>query len=297
MPQGDDFITDPTPAPPVDPETPPAATAGTAAPASVPEVDDLAAPAPADDSPAPSPPDETPEQLQRKSDRAFAAMRRANDAQAARIAALEARLTPTPDPTLDRRPGQAPAPAAPAASQAPQPENYPTHAAYVQDVAKWAVEQHEQVKAATATATSIQTAWESQETQAKTKFADYDEALAADTTRYHPAVLEAIQTSDQGAEVAYHLATHPEDATRIAALAPGAALRALGRLEAQLAPRSEGTSAPAAAASPDPTPTPTPKPRPLAPVGGAGTGGSTVAPDQLPYDEYVGWYKKTFGSR
>jgi len=253
-------------------------------------VDDDAASAPADDvTPAtPTPPDETPEQLQRKSDRAFAAMRRANETQAARIAALEARLTPAPTPA------PTPPPATPAASdQAPQPEAFATHAEYVQAVATWAVQQHEAVKAQAATATSIQTAWESQEAQAKTKFADYDEALAADTTRYHPAVLQAIQTSEQGAEVAYHLATHPEEATRIAALAPVAALRALGKLEARL----EAAATPPAVPAPTPTPTPTPKPRPLTPVGGAGIGGSTVSPDAMDYEEYSAWYKRTYGSR
>jgi hypothetical protein len=147
----------------------------------------------------------------------------------------------------------------------------------VQAVAQWTVQQHEQTKAAQAEQTAITTAWDTQEAQAKTKFADYDEALAADTTRYHPAVLQAIQTSEQGAEVAYHLATHPEEAARISALAPVAALRALGKLEARL----EAAATPPTAPSPDPTPTPTPKPRPLTPVGGAGTGGSTVSPDAM----------------
>ncbi len=279
MPQGDDFTTasaDPTPAPaPVDPETP-------AAPA--PGADDPAAAAPVDDTPAPPvPPEETPEQRQAKSDRAFASMRRANDAQAARIAALEARLTPPPD--------RDPPPAAPAARQAPAPESYGTHAEYVQAVATWAVQQHAAVQQAQTAAATVQTAWEAQESQAKTKFADYDEAIQADTTRYHPAVLEAIQTSDQGAEVAYHLATHAEDAARIAALPPVAALRALGRLEAQL------QAAPVAAASLDPTPPPAPKPRPLTPVGGAGAGGSSVSPDQMSHEEYSAWYKRTYGSR
>jgi hypothetical protein len=287
MPQGDDYITSaPTPAPaPVD-ETPPAA------PASVPEVDDDAAAAPADpETPAtPQAPDETPEQAQKRADRAFAAMRRANETQAARIAALEARLPPPVAATGPAPPP--PPPPAEASDTAPQPETFATHADYVQAVATWAVQQHERTKEATATATSLQTAWEAQEAQAKAKFADYDEVLAADTVRYHPAVLQAIQTSDQGAEVAYHLATHPADAARLTALAPVAALRALGRLEAQL-------EAPpvAAAASPDPTPPPPPKPRPLAPVGGAGSGGSTVSPDQLSYEDYTAWYVRTYGSR
>lgn len=280
MPQGDDFIMDVplTPAPaPVD-ETPPAAPA--------PVASDPAAPAPVDPPPAPSIPDETPDAVaQRRRDAAFAAQRRENQALKARLDALEARTSPAPT--------SPPSPAAPVSGATPpSPEAFATHAQYVQAVAQWTVEQHEAVKEATTTATHIQTAWDQQEAQAKTKFADYDEAIAADTTRYHPAVLHALQTSEQGAEVAYHLATHPEEAQRIAALAPGAALRALGRLEAQL------QAAPvAAAATSTPTPTPTPLPTPLAPVGGAGPGGSTVSPDQLPYDEYVAWYKKTFGTR
>ncbi len=288
MPQGDDFTIDVppgsgpgqalTPAPvPVD-DTPPAAPA--------PEASDDAPSAPADPVPAPVTPDEAPDtSAQRRRDAAFAAQRRENQALKARLDALEARTAPAP--TL-----ATPPPAAPVSGATPpSPEAFATHAAYVQAVAQWTVEQHEAVKEATTTATQIQTAWAQQEAQAKTKFADYAEALDADTTRYHPAVLQALQTSELGAEVAYHLATHPEDAQRIAALAPVAALRALGRLEAQL-------SAPVAAPPPPtPTPPPTPLPPPLTPVGGAGPGGSTVSPDQLPYDEYVAWYKKTFGTR
>jgi hypothetical protein len=222
---------------------------------------------------------------QRRRDAAFAAQRRENQTLKARLDALEARTTPAPT--------SPPSPAAPVTGATPpSPEAFATHAAYVQAVAQWTVEQHEAVKEATTTHQAITTAWEQQEAQAKTKFSDYDEALDAATTRYHPAVLQAIQTSDQGAEVAYHLATHPEEAQRIAALAPVAALRALGRLEAQLQ-----VTPVAADPSPAPTPPPTPLPPPLTPVGGAGPGGSSVSPDQLPYDEYVAWYKKTFGTR
>jgi hypothetical protein len=213
-------------------------------------------------------------------------MRRENQALQARLAALEARTTPAP--AAPQPPAATPPPDP---TRAPQPEQYSSHAEYVQAVSQWAVDQNEQRKAQQAEQTAMTTAWETAEAQAKAKFTDYDEALAADTTRYHPAVLHAIQTSESGPEVAYHLATHPEEAARIAALAPAAAVRALGRLEARL----EAAAAPAP--EPTPTPTPTPKPRPLTPVGGAGTGGSSVAPDAMDYDAYTAWYAKTFGSR
>jgi hypothetical protein len=224
-------------------------------------------------------------------------MRRENQALQARLAALEARQAPAPAAP------STPTPAAPAApgDQAPQPEQFATHQQYVQAVAQWTVEQHQRAQAQQAAHQQVQTAWEQQEAKAKAKYSDYDEALASDPTRYHPAVLHALQTSELGAEVAYHLATHPEEAQRIAALPPAHAVRALGKLEARLeAPTATNGSTPVSPAqqpTPDKTPTPTPKPRPMQPVGGTGSAGSTKSPEQMDYDEYTRWYTKTYGGR
>ena len=306
MPQGDDF-TDSTPALPVDPTPAPAAPA--------PDASDDAAPAAVDPRAEPqASPDATPDAAQRRRDAAFAQMRRENQALQARLTALEAAARGN-----ERSPdGRSAAPAPPSVSTAnapvgspqgvPQPEAYGTHAEYVQAVSQWAVDQNEQRKAQQAAQDALTTAWDKQEAEAKAKYDDYDEALTADTTRYHPAVLHAIQTSEHGAEVAYHLATHPEEAQRIAALPPAAAVRALGRLEATLETRTAstasgaahggGTTAPAQSQpSAGPVQQPTPKPRPLTPVGGAGTGGSAVSPDAMDFDAYTAWYSKTFGSR
>lgn len=289
MPQGDDFITnsDQTPDPmPVDP---------TAAP--VPDgASDDAAPAPADETmPGPMPPAETPEQAaQKRADRAFAAQRRTIDAQNARIAALEARIN-APG-------GLAPAPSESTPSQptagAPQPESYATHAEYVQATAQWAVEQYERDQEAVAAANAIQTGWEQQETQARSKYTDYDEALQADATLYHPALCQAIQTSDQGTDLAYHLATHPEDATRIATLARtnvAGALRALGQLEAQIATPAPPSTPTPGTPSTALTPAQSSLPRPLEPVGVAGAPGASASPDQLSHEDFRAWWKKTYG--
>jgi hypothetical protein len=48
------------------------------------------------------------------------------------------------------------------------------------------------------------------------------------------AMREAIISSEDGPAVAYHLASNPDEARRIAALDPVSQIRALGRLEAKL---------------------------------------------------------------
>jgi hypothetical protein len=175
MPQGDDFVTD-APALPVDPD-----------PAAAPPADaDPATSAPVDPTPeAPAPPDETAAQARR--DRAFAAQRRTIDAQSARIAALEARVLPAPATT--------PPPVAPAAGDAaPAPDAYPDHASYVQAVAQWAVVQGERTREATAQQTAFRPPGPRRKPPPNRRMTIMTRA-AADTTRYHPAVLHALQTS------------------------------------------------------------------------------------------------------
>lgn len=254
---------------PADEQTPEAAVA--------PVVADDAASAPAE---PPTLPAVEPDPAQKRRDAAFAAQRRDNAALKARLEALEVQLATRKAAT--ETPAQV-------SATGPVPEDFQNHNDYVRAVAEWAVASGHQRQTAQADAQAVQAAWVQQETAARAAHNDYDESIEAADTVYAPLVLHAIQTSEQGAELAYYLANHDQEAARISALAPAAGVRALGRLEAQLL------------TPPTPTPTPAPQvaalPRPLTPVGGAGTAGSTVAPDQLPYDDYVAWYKKTYGHR
>jgi len=292
MPQGDDYLSSspnaPAPEPVVEPTAAPAPDAGGTPPAAAPGVDET--PASAD----------TPAEAQRKQDRAFAAQRRRIEAQAVEIAALKARVDAAAHPPAAQT--TLPAPDAPSAR--PDPNAYASHEEWVEAVADWKADQkilaREQANEARARQTAaqteqetVQTAWQKQETAARASYADYDEALDADATRYHPAILANIQASEVGAQLAYHLATHPEEAQRLAALPPGAGLRALGKLEA----RFEASPAPEASPPPHPTPAPHPRPRPLTPVGGAGGASSTRPPEEMDYEEYSAWYKKTYDSR
>jgi len=105
---------------------------------------------------------------------------------------------------------------------------------------------------------------------------DYGKAAALCTS----AMQEAILSSDVGGELAYHLATNPGEARRIAALDPISQVRMLGRLEGQL-------SAPAK--TPPKTATDAPAPTPQ--VRGQG-GRFTVPPDT---DDFAA-FEKQFGS-
>jgi len=85
------------------------------------------------------------------------------------------------------------------------------------------------------------------EEHARDSFDDYDQVTRNPSLRITEVMMEAIQTSDIGPQVAYHLGTNPKEATRIALLAPYAQAKEIGKLEAKLAsnpPVKQTTKAP-----------------------------------------------------
>ena len=104
---------------------------------------------------------------------------------------------------------------------------------------------------------------------------DYNDLVAdlGRSVRYPQEVIEVIATSDHGPAVLHHLATHLDEADRLARMRPHLAALHLGRLEAQLtAPKPKPVSnAPAPAPRVD---------------GGAAI---TKDPDQMPPDEWLRW--------
>lgn len=87
--------------------------------------------------------------------------------------------------------------------------------------------------------------WEARQDEVRSEFADYDEKVYAPDPVTGRAkwpctqdMAAAIRESDAGGRLAYHLASNPEEARRIAALTPHSQIRELGRLEATLAPAS-----------------------------------------------------------
>lgn len=106
---------------------------------------------------------------------------------------------------------------------------------------------------------------------------DYHEVVGGSDVPAEAHVLEAILDSEQGPQLAYHLAKHPDVAQRLNEMTPVHAAREIGRLEAQLAqPKTE---------TPPPKRT-TNAPPPINPVRGS-NGQFTKSPDQMTDAE---WY-------
>lgn len=89
--------------------------------------------------------------------------------------------------------------------------------------------------------------------------------------RLQPEVVEAIASSDHGPAVLYHLATHLDEADRIARLSPHMAAVQLGRIEAQVS-------------APKPKPV-TQAPQPGATLAGGSTASGKIR-DGMSYEEY-----------
>lgn len=166
---------------------------------------------------------------------------------AARLAAVEARTKPAEEPT--------PAAAEPVVDPndpEPQEADFETYGQFTRAVAQWAIRQDRREAEAAAAKTKAAEA----ETQQRESFRTMRETWIGRRNAFtakHPAKAErllsfldhvhagtpvgdTIMESEVGAELADYLAEHPDEAERIARLAPVSALRALGKLEASLEP-------------------------------------------------------------
>jgi hypothetical protein len=141
---------------------------------------------------------------------------------------------------------QAPAPqAAPEEDKEPDPADYEhgdLDARFIRDHATFAANKAFEARMAKMeqerTAREAQTAWQAKEAAAVTKYPDYREKVNVGAERGEwvctPLMADAIRTSEAGPDVAYHLATNPGEARRIASLDQISQVRELGKLEAKL---------------------------------------------------------------
>lgn len=118
--------------------------------------------------------------------------------------------------------------------------------------------------------------WEERQNVARTTMPDYDSVIGASTTLFAPLVSEALLESEQGPALAYHLASNPELADKIAAMPPVRAIMELSRIEARL-------TAPAVK-------TPTNAPDPPRTLGSAQA--ITRDPAKMSVSDYVAWSNK-----
>lgn len=102
-------------------------------------------------------------------------------------------------------------------------------------------------------AQAAQTAWQAKEQAALTRLPDYEDKVSRGQWACSQDMATAIKESDVGPDLAYHLASNPDEARRIAALSPHSQIREIGRLEAQLTPASR-PQAKVVTDAPDPSP-------------------------------------------
>lgn len=137
------------------------------------------------------------------------------------------------------------------APKAPNPQDYDfgeTDPKYIEAVIDYRVEKGlDKVRNGVAQDLHIQAvgrAWEAKQDAARSDLADYDEKVidGAHNWPCSEVAAEAIRTSDAGPRIAYHLASHPDEARRINGLSPLAQVLEIGKIGASVNPTA---SAPA----------------------------------------------------
>lgn len=161
-------------------------------------------------------------------------------------------------------------------------------AAYIHDKAKFEARQEfetaEQERAAREHGERIEKTWDDRQVAFAADKPDFFDKVAANDLPISPPMAIAIKTSESGPAVAYHLATNPDEARRLAALDPIAQVREIGRLEAKL-------ELPASPSIPN-TKTVSDAPSPPQPLRGQG-GRFQVAADTDDFEAFERTHSKT----
>jgi len=172
----------------------------------------------------------------------------------AEIDLLKAQLAAAHQPAKPAtEPKQAPPPGKPVL------ENFETLEAYQEALTDWKLDQREAQRAAQSAEQKLQTEWSKSEKASRAAHADYDDVVQSVKAPEGPGVIAARQAmleDEAGAEILYHLAKHPDELRRIAALNPVSAVREIGKLAATLTPSStaNGNGKPKVSAAPKPPP-------------------------------------------
>jgi|SRR5882672_12103319 len=106
--------------------------------------------------------------------------------------------------------------------------------------------------------------WDKRQQQAIAAIPDYAEIIGNSEVVVPPYVHQALLESEKGPEIAYYLALHPEEAKKIAALKPLAALKRINSLEADLMEDDE--PAPKATVAKTEAPKKSKAPEPITPI-------------------------------
>lgn len=99
--------------------------------------------------------------------------------------------------------------------------------------------------------------WDLKAEDARDRYDDFDDVVLIDTNPVSPAMAQAYAEADNGADVAYHIASNPKLAREISGLSPMQAVIRIGRISQKLGEK--------------PKPKPTAAPKPVKTVTGGGT--------------------------
>ena len=129
----------------------------------------------------------------------------------------------------------APAVAAPAAASSDlRPDQFDSVESYAEALATQKAERLVMERESQRQLNAVVEAYHDREEDARAKFDDFDQVAYNPALRITTVMAQAIQSSDIGPEVAYHLGTNPKEAERISRLAPLVQAREIGKLEARL---------------------------------------------------------------
>lgn len=175
--------------------------------------------------------------------------REAREATEQRLKELEAKLNPPKAVETDAK---------------PTPGQFTDAFEYAEALAEWSAEnamrnrdKAEADKKAASEREKVVSEWTKRMSATKAEIADYDEALADSSVSVSDPVRDAILESDIGPKILYHLAKNPDVAEALASKSIPSALRAIGRLEAELSGNKTAAS---------PAGKPSRAPEPISPI-------------------------------
>lgn len=155
----------------------------------------------------------------------------------------------------------------------PLRSQFPTDDDYIEALsdfkARQAIANREREEAeahADAEAAEIAAQWSKRQDSAMKVFPDYAEVIGKSELQIPPHVHQAILESDQGPQIAYYLALHPEEAKRVAQMKPIQAIKRIASLERSLADIEEEPEKPAKAEVTPSLPQKSKAPAPIEPV-------------------------------
>ena len=179
-----------------------------------------------------------------------------------------------------------------AAEGKPKPNDFETHAEYLEALVDWKADQKlktiqteqakERVKAQQQTA---EQQYQAKEKEFASAVPDFEEVVAAADFPVSKAVIEEIVHGDNGPALKYYLAQNPDEAERLNKLTPLALAREIGRLEPRFKTAAKTTATTSAAAAVSAAPKP-----PTHAARSAST--SSKDPGEMDPAEYRAWRAK-----